>query len=49
MNGDLGGNSECTLVVADTITFSGGSELDTTKCKDYGFKIVSSIRVVLVE
>jgi hypothetical protein len=49
MNGDLGGNSECTLVVADTITFSGGSELDTTKFKDYGFKIVSSIRVVLVE
>ena len=49
VNGDLAGSSECTLVVADTVTFSGSSALNTTKCKDYGFKTVTSIRVTLVE
>jgi hypothetical protein len=49
MNGNVGGTSECTVVVADTIDFTGNTNLDTTKCKDYGFETVTSVRVVLVE
>ena len=49
INGNVTGTSQCTLIVADTITFSGSSTLTTTKCSDYGYKIVTSIRVALVE
>ena len=49
VNGDVTGTSECSLVVAGTITFGGSSTLNTSKCSDYGYKIVTSIRVVLVE
>ena len=49
LNGDVTGGAECTLVVADTVTFSGSSTLNTTKCKDYGVKTVTSVRVALVE
>jgi hypothetical protein len=49
LNGDVTGTSECTLVVAATVSFSGNSTLNTTKCKDYGYKTVTSVRVALVE
>lgn len=49
VTGNVGGSSECTLVVSDTVQFTGSSTLETTKCSNYGYKIASSIRVTLVE
>lgn len=49
MNGDLTGGAKCTILVSATVTFGGNSTLNTSKCKDYGYKTVTSIRVALVE
>jgi hypothetical protein len=47
--GNTSGTSECVLIVGDTVTVTGSAVLNTTRCEEYGFETVRTIKIVLVE
>ena len=47
--GDLTGVSDCTVIVADTVTLTGNSVLSTDKCEEFQIKTAVTNKVALIE
>jgi hypothetical protein len=47
--GDLTGTSECTVIIADTVTLTGNSVLSTEKCEEFQIKTAVTTKVALIE
>jgi len=48
-NGNLTGASECTLIIADTVTLTGSSTLSADKCDEFKIKSAVTTKVALIE
>jgi hypothetical protein len=48
-NGNLTGVSECTLIIADTVTLTGSSVLSADKCEEFKIKSAVTTKVALIE
>ena len=48
-SGNLTGNSECTVIIADTVTLTGSSILSTEKCEEFKIKTAVTTKVALIE
>jgi hypothetical protein len=48
-NGNLTGASECTLIIADTVTLTGSSTLSADKCDEFKIKSAVTTKIALIE
>ena len=48
-SGNLTGKSECTVIVADTVTLTGSSVLSNEKCEEFKIKTAVTTKVALIE
>ncbi len=48
-SGNLTGLSECTVIIADTVTLTGSSILSTDKCEEFKIKTTVTTKIALIE